>query len=162
MSGYRIVKESEGHPVECPFCQKRFGIRQKKGGGTYYAKNMTNLTKTAQLIVRWWLDNWEGKWLTRAEAYRMFHQYAVDNKENMIKSEYGRTVAYKMVSFVARMSEMVGLGIFESTSDYRQLVDEESQSFRNMEPIPRYRINQEKALRILIDKGRITERYEGG
>lgn len=162
MSGYRIVREEDGNPFECPRCGFRCGLRQKKGGGTYYSKKMTKIDPTALLIVRWWEDNHLGRWLTRAEAYYLFHQYAVDNKDNMMKREYGRSVAYKMTSFIARMSEMVGIGIFESTTDLRQCLDEESQKFRNVEPVPRYRINQEKALRILIDEGRITEKYEGG
>jgi hypothetical protein len=154
MSEYVIVPDGQGRTVTCPHCQIPFDIRQKKGGGTYYAKNIKKLTTVALLIVKWWYDNCQNEWLTRSEGYKSFTNYAREHQEKYVQDEMSRILRYRMVSFVARFSEMVGMGLFYMTKDIRELKDEDTVTIRNLRT-PRYKLNVEMAKQVIDMKGEI-------
>jgi len=156
MSDYIIVSVEEGYPINCPQCNHRFGIKQRKGGGTYYANKIKQLTNVSMMIIRWWVHGFPDAWLTTREAYRMFRQHAVENQSMYTPANYDTIVSCKMASFVARMSEMTGLKIFFSTGGERRLINQDTQTVKNIS-VSKYKINTERAWKIIEANGKIDQ-----
>lgn len=156
MTRYIIVSTDEGYPITCPHCAFKFGIKQRKGGGTYYATKITQLTKIAILMLQWWVRGYPEAWMKTRDAFNLFRQHAVEHPEAYNVSDRNAILSCKMISFMARMSEMTGLKIFESTKGERRLVDEATQKIENVS-VAKYKINKERAWQIIEAKGKIEK-----
>jgi len=119
--------------VICPKCGQEIEVKMQKGDGAAYAKDMKKLSMMSFNILEWWLKhpNW---WMTGLEAYHTFYD---EMKKNQNASP--AVLGYKVKSFTARVSELVGLGLLSMTVDIRKLQDPETMSIRHPRK-PRYKI----------------------
>jgi hypothetical protein len=118
----------------CPKCGAVIEVELQKGLGAQYMDEAKKITDMCLNILKWWVK-YPNYWMTKSEAY---HQYALDIRAN--PSGYSqKCFKYKIGSFAARVSELVGIGLMSMTVDIRKLKDPETMSIRHPRK-PRYKI----------------------
>ena len=77
--------------------------------------------------------------MTSHEAYKTFAKDIREHHEKFIGIPSG-AYSYKLRSFIARVSELVGLGLLAMTKDLRELKDPETMTIRQKGRKPHYKI----------------------
>lgn len=140
--------------VICPHCGKQVEVEMQKGDGAQYAKDMKKISKMSLCILTWWRRNYSKYWMTSHEAYKQFAKdiRADDRLDKFPMGIPEQAFSYKLRSFIARVSEFVGLGLLAMTKDVRELKDEETMTIRHKSRKPHYKIADKELVDEVIDR----------
>jgi len=140
----------------CPKCGEKIEIKLERSGGATGLDDMRHLTPMALNILKYMRSIGSAKWMSNAQLYRAFSQ---DHRSKCdickgLKQGKCNIGFYKIGSFHARLSEMVGLGIIAMTKQKIELRDPDTRTLRFvLKPV--YAVIPERADIVIRDEGRL-------
>lgn len=140
----------------CPKCGEKIEIKLERSGGATGLEDMRHLTPMALNILKYMRTISPINWMSNAQLYRAFTQDHRSKCEICRGTKPGKCNIgfYKIGSFHARLSEMVGLGIIAMTKQKIEMRDPDTRTLRFVKK-PVYMVIPEKADIVIKDEGRL-------